>query len=102
MTELDLNKICDGHLQREFARLLPGVLTAANKTGKKATVTLKITVDPINGEPGIPPAFCFTAVVRCSLPSSRKDERYSLLDGKLSNSDGTMSLPFDDKEGILK
>ena len=90
----DLNKICDGHLQREFARLLPDVLTSAKETGKKAAVAFRITVELVEGEPGIPPAFCFTATVKSSLPSRRRAELYNWSDGELSGSDVTMSLPF--------
>lgn len=92
----DLNKICDGHLQREFARLLPDVLTAVEQTGKKASITFRITVEPVDGEPGVPPAFGFTAVARSSLPPRKREELYTLLDGELSGANVTMPLPFPD------
>lgn len=94
----DLNTICDGHLQREFARLLPEVLAAAEETGKKASVTFRITVEPVVGEPGVPPAFCFTSTVKSSLPSRRRAELYNWSDGELSSGNITMSLPFDAEE----
>lgn len=96
MIGTDLNKICDGHLQREFARLLPDVLTAVEQAGKKASITFRITVELVDGEPGVPPAFCFTATVKPSLPSRRKTELYNWSGGELSGSGVTMPLPFPD------
>lgn len=47
----DLNKICDGHLQREFANLLTDAIKDMGVTKDTFSISFRISVDFVNGEP---------------------------------------------------
>lgn len=100
MLEPDLNKICNGHLQREFLRYLPEVLLACRNTGKSGSITFRLTIKPVfsNGEGGIAVSYNFISKVRATPPSLQDVETYAWEDGELASADATMSLPFQDAE----
>ena len=47
----DLNKICNEHLQREFANLLTDAIKDMGVTKDTFSISFRISVDFVNGEP---------------------------------------------------
>ena len=93
MIDVNLNTVCGGYLAREFERRLPEAIEAVKKTGKAASLNIKVTFKPMEG---MSTMFTSHATVKAALPVEEHGGMCQLEDGKLQTDTPTiqLNLPF--------